>query len=86
MWVEVGTQFVLGWRAFFTHLERLHGLDIREKGQLWLLQTLFLDAINNDCQSFQSEWNAHPISGPETNDKSPNVCHFHRFCVPFCSI
>ncbi|PCH39125.1 hypothetical protein WOLCODRAFT_168135 [Wolfiporia cocos MD-104 SS10] len=25
-----------------------------------------------DCHSFQAEWNAHPISGPDTNDRSPN--------------
>ncbi|KAG1886899.1 uncharacterized protein F5891DRAFT_1132329 [Suillus fuscotomentosus] len=71
LWVEVGTQFVRRWRAFFSRLERLHGLDIEKMGHLWLLQGLFLDAINDDCKTFQEEWNLHPIAGPSTNNKSP---------------
>lgn len=73
MWVEVGTQFARRWRAFFSRLERLHGLNIDKAGHLWLLHSLFLDAIKSDCQEFQAEWNAHPIGGPYTNDKSPQV-------------
>ncbi|KAG1748420.1 uncharacterized protein EDB91DRAFT_1047986 [Suillus paluster] len=73
LWVEVGTQFVRCWRAFFSRLERLHGLDIEKTGHLWLLQGLFLDAINDDCKSFREEWNLHPIAGPSTNNKSPQV-------------
>ncbi|KAG1781732.1 hypothetical protein EV702DRAFT_962584 [Suillus placidus] len=71
LWVEVGTQFVRRWRAFFSRLERLHGLDIEKTGHLWLLQGLFLDAINDDCKTFREEWNLHPIAGPSTNNKSP---------------
>ncbi|KAG1828585.1 hypothetical protein F4604DRAFT_1887876 [Suillus subluteus] len=61
LWVEVGTH----------RLERLHGLDIEKMGHLWLLQGLFLDAINDDCKSFREEWNLHLIAGPSMNNKSP---------------
>lgn len=74
MWVEVGTQFVRRWRAFFTRLERLHYLDISNSHHLWLLHFLFLDMINADCDEFREQWNAHPISGCG-QDRSPNVRH-----------
>lgn len=73
LWVEVGHYFCREWRAFFTRLERLHGLDRTNPHHLWLLHTLFLSLINVDCRAFQEAWNAHPISGPETHDMSPNV-------------
>ncbi|KAI1791268.1 hypothetical protein LXA43DRAFT_889400, partial [Ganoderma leucocontextum] len=72
LWVEVGRFFCREWRAFFTRLERLHGLDRSNPHHLWLLHILFLSLINNDCRAFQDSWNAHPISGPDTNDMSPN--------------
>jgi hypothetical protein len=75
LWVEVGTQFVRAWRAFFTWLGNLHRLDRKNPHHLWLLHELFLDGINADCKTFQEQWNAHPISGRETGNKSPNVCH-----------
>ncbi|KAH7906323.1 hypothetical protein BJ138DRAFT_1016435, partial [Hygrophoropsis aurantiaca] len=71
LWVEVGTQFARRWRAFFTRLERLHRLNVEKPEHLWLLSTLFLGAINEDCDDFRHEWNSHPIGGPETNNKSP---------------
>ncbi|KAH9886213.1 hypothetical protein C8Q73DRAFT_748968 [Cubamyces lactineus] len=70
MWVEVGTQFAMRWRAFFTRLERCHRLDPSAPGHLWLLHVLFLREINDDCQSFQRDWNHHPLSGSGHN-KSP---------------
>ncbi|OBZ70899.1 hypothetical protein A0H81_09541, partial [Grifola frondosa] len=72
LWVEVGRQFCREWRVFFTRLERLHQLDRTNPHHLWLLHSLFLDSINADCQSFQVDWNAHPISGSDTHDQSPN--------------
>ncbi|KAH7903832.1 hypothetical protein BJ138DRAFT_1019989 [Hygrophoropsis aurantiaca] len=75
LWVEVGSQFACSWRAFFYRLERLHRLDRENPAHLWLLHYLFLDEINADCQSFQDEWNAHPISG-EGHDRSPNDMRF----------
>ncbi|KAG1907985.1 uncharacterized protein F5891DRAFT_938969, partial [Suillus fuscotomentosus] len=73
LWVEVGTQFARRWRAFFTRLENHHRLNPHSPSHIWLLQTLFLDEINQDCSDFWAEWNCHPIHGPDTNDKSPKV-------------
>jgi hypothetical protein len=78
LWVEVGTQFVRPWRAFFTRLERKHYLDRGNPHHLWLLHFLFLDEINNDCRDFQKEWNAHPISGAG-HARSPNVSKIFIF-------
>ncbi|KAG1854302.1 hypothetical protein C8R48DRAFT_599092, partial [Suillus tomentosus] len=76
LWVEVGTQFARRWRAFFTRLENSHMLNPQNANHLWLLHALFLDDINQDCSDFQAEWNCHPISGPDTNDKSPKDLRF----------
>ena len=72
LWVEVGSQFARQWRAFFTRLERLHGLDVGDARHLWLLHILFLDDLNHDCQEFVREWNHHPISGRAQN-QTPSV-------------
>lgn len=72
LWVEVGTQFARRWRAFFLCLEQLHSLDRRNSHHLWLLHSLFLNAINDDCQLFKVMWNNHPLSR-EGRNKSPNV-------------
>ncbi|KAJ7031446.1 hypothetical protein C8F04DRAFT_697783 [Mycena alexandri] len=76
LWVEVGTQFARRWRAFFTRLGRLHRLDRKNPGHLWLLHHLFLAEINQDCVEFQEEWNLHPIRGRTTNDQSPADIRF----------
>ncbi|KAL1660010.1 hypothetical protein GGG16DRAFT_58163, partial [Schizophyllum commune] len=71
LWREVGAQFARAWAAFFTRLGRLHLLDRRNPHHLWLLQYLFLDALNADCEAFIHEWNAHPIRGPNAQNTSP---------------
>ncbi|KAJ6528483.1 hypothetical protein B0H19DRAFT_968981, partial [Mycena capillaripes] len=76
LWVEVGTQFARPWRAFFTRLERLHGLDHDSPQHLWLLHHLFLNEINRDCQSFREEWNLHPLSGNQNMGQSPSDIRF----------
>ncbi|KAJ7030983.1 hypothetical protein C8F04DRAFT_960890 [Mycena alexandri] len=76
LWVEVGTQFARRWRAFFTRLGRLHRLDRKNPGHLWLLHILFLSEINDDCLEFQEEWNLHPIRGRMTSDQSPADIRF----------
>jgi len=76
LWVEVGTQFARRWRAFFTQLKNLHFLDAQNPAHLWLLHTLFLEDINQSCINFQNEWNCHPVSGPDMNNKSLNVNFF----------
>jgi len=77
LWVEVGTQFARRWRGFFVRCERRHRLDVENGNHLWVIQKLFLGTINTDCEEFQEEWNVHPISGPMTNNKSPQV----RCCI-----
>ncbi|KAI5995479.1 hypothetical protein EDD15DRAFT_2165128 [Pisolithus albus] len=76
LWVEVGSQFARRWRAFFTRLENLHQLNPYDPAHLWLLHVLFLNDVDGDCQVFQAEWNCHPISGPDTNNKSPKDMRF----------
>lgn len=76
LWVEVGRNFCRSWRAFFNRLEDQFGLDCSNPGHIWLLQTLFLDDLNTDCESFMSEWNSHPVSGGDAGDMSPQV-HFY---------
>ncbi|KAF9052534.1 hypothetical protein BDP27DRAFT_1242717, partial [Rhodocollybia butyracea] len=71
IWVEVGSQFARAWRAFFLRLERLHGLSRTEPHHLWLIHTLFLSSINEDCEAFMENWNSHPIS-KKGHNKSPN--------------
>ncbi|KAF8513075.1 hypothetical protein JB92DRAFT_2721892, partial [Gautieria morchelliformis] len=69
LWVEVAKQFVRQWRGFFTRLERMHRLNCANPHHLWLLQHLFLDLINGDCDSFAQDWNLHPLS--EHSNQSP---------------
>ncbi|KAJ7508019.1 hypothetical protein B0H11DRAFT_1704680, partial [Mycena galericulata] len=76
LWVEVGTQFARPWRAFFTRLERLHGLNHDSPRHLWLLHRLFLDEINADCRDFQLEWNLHPLKGTQNKGQSPSDIRF----------
>lgn len=80
--MEVGRNFCRNWRAFFGRLEDQFGLDCSDPGHIWLLQTLFLDEINADCNSFVQEWNSHPVSSHDTNDMSPQVCSQQLFKVP----
>ena len=74
LWVEVGRRFVRQWRAFFIRLERCHLLERNNPQHRWLLHHLFLDSINEDCQSFCDEWNSHPLSGA-AGGSSPNVSY-----------
>jgi hypothetical protein len=71
IWVEVATQFTRRWRGFFARLECLHHLNCHNPHHLWLLQMLFLDLINIDCNAFQADWNNHPMSS--THNRSPLV-------------
>ncbi|KAJ8095655.1 hypothetical protein PM082_022980 [Marasmius tenuissimus] len=75
LWVEVGRQFARQWRAFLYRLEAIHSLKRSNRNHIWLIHYLFLDSINQDCQTFREEWNAHPISG-EGHNMSPNDTRF----------
>jgi len=67
LWLESGRHFARGWRAFFTRLGRLHFLDRDDPHHIWLLQKLFLEDIQSDCDDFCHEWNSHPLSGKGQN-------------------
>ncbi|PPQ76330.1 hypothetical protein CVT24_008496 [Panaeolus cyanescens] len=60
-WVELGRRVCRAWRVFFHRLGRLHNLDKTNPEHLWLLHHLFLDVINEECQAYVEEWNAHPM-------------------------
>ncbi|KAI0695883.1 hypothetical protein BC835DRAFT_1272714, partial [Cytidiella melzeri] len=75
LWVEVGSQFARRWRAFFSRLERLHHLKIKDPQHMWLLHFLFLDMINSDCDQFCADWNAKPLFGIASH-RSPNDLRF----------
>ena len=51
---------------------RRHLLDRRNRSHIWLLHYLFLDQINDDCDTFVMTWNNHPIGG-KGKDMTPNV-------------
>lgn len=78
LWVEVRRWFVCCWHAFFIWLEKCHHLERRNPHHHWLLHYLFLDMINEDCQSFCEEWNAHPISRVG-GGQSPNLSNYPIF-------
>ena len=64
-------------RHFFHSLNSIF-LDHNNPHHLWLILCLFLEDINNDCHSFQEDWNAHPISGcPKSRSPNIYVIHFH---------
>ncbi|KAF8471552.1 hypothetical protein JB92DRAFT_3054468 [Gautieria morchelliformis] len=52
----------------------MHRLNRANPHHLWLLQHLFLDLINGDCDSFAQDWNLHPLS--EHSNQSPLVRYF----------
>ncbi|KAK1220201.1 hypothetical protein PQX77_017052 [Marasmius sp. AFHP31] len=56
-------------------LEAIHSLKRSNRNHIWLIHYLFLDSINQDCQTFREEWNTHPISG-EGHNMSPNDIRF----------
>ncbi|KIJ33433.1 hypothetical protein M422DRAFT_264537 [Sphaerobolus stellatus SS14] len=75
LWVEVATQFARRWRAFFFHLERLHGLNRHNPHHIWLIGERFLAEINDDCDLFCENWNTHPIS--TCGNMSPQDIRFY---------
>ncbi|KAG8705515.1 hypothetical protein FRC08_001633 [Ceratobasidium sp. 394] len=72
LWVDVGAQFARRWRVFFARLEELHRLQPNNSGHLWLLSSLFLDELNEDCRCFQLDWNSHGVGGPQMRGQTPN--------------
>lgn len=76
LWVEVGKQFMRAWRAFFTRLQRLYHLDSGNKEHLWLLMSMFLPMVNDDCKKFKKKWNRHSLDNSDVHHMTPNVSSF----------
>jgi hypothetical protein len=71
LWFDF-TQGVGGkWKDFFIDLENHHGLDPDNPAHIWLLQYLFLAAINEDVADWAKTWNAHKIQLRGERDRSP---------------
>ncbi|KAG8991844.1 hypothetical protein FRB90_001208 [Tulasnella sp. 427] len=85
LWREVGSQFVRRWKVFFLRLEAEYDLDKNNTSHLWLLHTLFLESLNEDCDRFRQNWNAHGVSGKATQHRSPHDIFFlDAFIVGKC--
>lgn len=78
VWREGGTQCVRRWRGFFSRLEKFHGAQRDNSSHIWLIQFLFLDAINEDLDKFTLWWNLHPVSGAQMQNRSPSVSQFNH--------
>ena len=73
LWVEAGRHFVCLWRGLFTRLEWDHKLNRMDPEHIWVLQFLFMNEIQQDCDEFMKDWNSHPLSGRGHN-RCPLVC------------
>jgi hypothetical protein len=61
LWVYVTAQVGATWANHFMMLELNFGLDINNLHHIWLLQHLFLPAINSVLSFFAQSWNEHKI-------------------------
>ncbi|KAJ3820000.1 hypothetical protein F5880DRAFT_1625392 [Lentinula raphanica] len=57
LWVDVSNYITQHWNDYFTHLELEHQLDVDKRSHIWLLQHLFLHAINQSLNFW--------VAGPE---------------------
>ncbi|KAA1477784.1 hypothetical protein DENSPDRAFT_787150 [Dentipellis sp. KUC8613] len=62
LWVDVTSAFGSKWKDLFHSLELFHGLNVDDDAHIWLLQFLFLDAINADADAWRRAWNNHVLS------------------------
>ncbi|KAJ3976241.1 hypothetical protein EV361DRAFT_790771 [Lentinula raphanica] len=73
LWVDVSNYISQDWNNFFTRLDG-HHLDTSNQNHIWLLQHLFLEAINNSLAFWAEGWNSHRITqGRDSNgpNRSP---------------
>ncbi|KAA1473966.1 hypothetical protein DENSPDRAFT_780682 [Dentipellis sp. KUC8613] len=61
LWVDVTSGFGSKWKDFFHSLELFHRLDVNLDSHIWLLQFLFLEAVNQDAQAWMGAWNNHVL-------------------------
>jgi hypothetical protein len=71
LWYDVSEGFGRKWKEFFYTLEDHHGLNALEPSHIWLLQQLFLPAINVDALAWAETWNSHKIQLEDSCRSSP---------------
>lgn len=69
LWYDVTTKFGRKWKTIFQDLELRDGLCVEIAGHIWLLQHLFLPAINNDALEFAGAWNNHVVGIRQFNKR-----------------
>ncbi|KAJ3831462.1 hypothetical protein EV361DRAFT_813257 [Lentinula raphanica] len=62
LWVDVSNYITQHWHDDLTELETSHQLDVTNRNHIWLLQHLFLNAINQSLYFWAEAWNCHRIS------------------------
>lgn len=77
MWVDVTTHFGRKWKLFFRLLEVSHNLDADLDAHIWLLQYLFLSAINEDARAWANAWNNHTLSSRSETYRTPRYMYTH---------
>lgn len=60
------------WKDFFHTLEDHHHLNVSLPSHIWLLQRLFLPAINEDALNWAETWNLHKIQLEGEKRRSPH--------------
>jgi hypothetical protein len=76
LWCDVTRGFGLKWKNFFSGLEFSGYLEVDRDAHIWLLQHLFLPAINVDAQEWAEAWNAHNIRSDSERERSPRDMFF----------
>jgi hypothetical protein len=71
LWYDMTEGFGRKWKELFYELEDHHGLNALSPSHIWLLQTLFLPAINEDALAWAEVWNSHKIQLDGERRKSP---------------
>ncbi|KAI5887565.1 uncharacterized protein SCHCODRAFT_02671562 [Schizophyllum commune H4-8] len=76
LWYDVTRGFGRKWKDFFHVLEEEAGLDPHDRGHIWLLHHLFLDAINADALAWAEAWNSHKLRQDDSPPRSPSHMFF----------
>ncbi|KAF8059320.1 hypothetical protein FPV67DRAFT_1565165 [Lyophyllum atratum] len=72
LWVDVTRGFGKKWKDFLRILEVHDQLNVDLDAHIWLLQHLFLNAINHDAQTWADTWNHHTLSRRNESHRSPH--------------
>ncbi|PPR01330.1 hypothetical protein CVT24_006332, partial [Panaeolus cyanescens] len=71
LWVDFTAGVGAKWKQFFQQLEAEAGLNTDLGGHIWLVHTLFLNAINQDITEWACTWNSHKMQLPGLRSASP---------------